>query len=71
MPTLEKRFTNKAGTLDFFGSDAGIKELFPNEKYNREQFGFQLSDHLSVWVQIKADIDGERLNQIVQDSKKA
>lgn len=71
LPTLKKRFSNEGGTLDFFGSDASIKVLFPDKEYTREKFSFQLSDHFPLWVQIKTDIDGERLNQIVQDGKKA
>jgi len=70
LPTLKKRFTNFGGTVDFFGSDARIEELFPGKNYTREKFSFQLSDHFPIWVQIDTDIDGERLNQIVQDSKK-
>ncbi|MCX6924280.1 MAG: endonuclease/exonuclease/phosphatase family protein [Verrucomicrobia bacterium] len=70
LPTLKKRFSNAGGTLDFFVSDASIKQLFPDNNYTRTQFSFQLSDHFPVWVQIKTDIDGERLNQIVQDAKK-
>ena len=70
LPTLKKRFSNAGGTLDFFGSDAGIKVLFPDKGYTRQKFSFQLSDHLPLWVQIKTDIDGERLSQIVQNSKK-
>ena len=70
LPTLKQRFTNFGGTLDFYGSDAGIKELFPAAGYSRTQFTFQLSDHFPVWVQIDTDIDGQRLSQIVQDAKK-
>ncbi len=70
LPTLKQRFTNFGGTLDFYGSDAGIKELFPAAGYSRTQFTFQLSDHFPVWVQIDTDIDGQRLTQIVQDAKK-
>jgi hypothetical protein len=70
LPTLKQRFTNFGGTLDFYGSDAGIKELFPTAGYSRTQFTFQLSDHFPVWVQIDTDIDGQRLTQIVQDAKK-
>lgn len=70
LPTLKKRFSNDDGTLDFFGSDAGIKVLFSDKGYAREKFSFQLSDHFPLWVHIKTDIDGERLNQIVQDGKK-
>jgi hypothetical protein len=70
LPTVKTRFSNDGGTLDFFGNDASIKELFPDENYTRTKFSFQISDHLPLWVQIKTDIDGERLNQIVQDGKK-
>jgi len=70
LPTVRKRFTNFGGTLDFYGSDAGIKELFPDAGYTRTEFTFQLSDHFPVWVQIDTDIDGQRLTQIVQDAKK-
>ena len=31
MPTLKSRFTNFGGTLDFYGSDKFIRELFPHE----------------------------------------
>lgn len=70
LPTNKKRFSNAGGTLDFYIDDASIKELFPGGKMTRTQFSFQLSDHFPVWVQINTDIDGERLNQIVQDNKK-
>lgn len=70
MPTARKRFTNFGGTLDFFISDARIKELFSNSDYTRIEFTYQLSDHFPVWVQIRTDIDGERLTQIVQNAKK-
>lgn len=69
LPSLKKRFTNHGGTLDFFVSDAKIKELFPDKDYTREKFTYQLSDHLPIWVQIITDIDGERLTQIVQDAE--
>lgn len=70
LPTLKSRFTNFGGTLDFYGSDKFIRELFPQAGYTREQFSFQLSDHFPVWVQIDTDIDGQRLTQIVQDGRK-
>ncbi len=69
LPTMKNRFSDRGGTLDFFKSDADIKTLFPGKNYTRVQFSFQLSDHLPLWVQINTDIDGERLEQIVQDSK--
>jgi len=69
MPTLASRFTDKGGTLDFSGSPAFIKTLFPKENYSTLDFTFQLSDHFPVWVQIDTDIEGQRLSQIVQDGQ--
>ena len=69
LPTSPNRFANFGGTLDFFGSDAGIQELFPDKTYTRVQFSFQLSDHFPVWVQVNINIECERLTQIVQDAK--
>ena len=70
LPTMKKRFNDNGGAVDFYISDAKIAELFPNSNYNREKFTFQLSDHFPIWAQINVDIDGDRLNQIVQDAKK-
>ncbi len=70
LPTLDARFSDKGGTLDFFIDDAHIKELFPTENFTRDEFSFQLSDHFPVWVQIKTDIEGQRLNQIIQTAAK-
>lgn len=70
LPTSKKRFSNFGGTLDFFISDAKIKELFPDKSYDRTKFTYQMSDHFPVWVQILTDIDGERFTQIIQNSKK-
>jgi endonuclease/exonuclease/phosphatase family metal-dependent hydrolase len=66
LPTIPDNFTNCGGTLDFFIDDAHIDELFPGKNYSRQKFTFQMSDHLPVWIQVKTDIDGFRLNQIVQ-----
>jgi hypothetical protein len=70
LPTMAKRFADKGGTLDFFESDDGIQELFPEKDCTREKFSFQLSDHFPVWIQVKTNIDGERLTQIVQNDRK-
>ncbi|MEP6685562.1 MAG: endonuclease/exonuclease/phosphatase family protein [Verrucomicrobiota bacterium] len=69
MPTVPENFTNHGGALDFFIDNAHIEQLFPGKNYTRDKFTFQMSDHLPIWIQIKTDIDGFRLNQIVQDAK--
>jgi hypothetical protein len=70
LPTNPNRFSNKGGTLDFYKKGKAVKALFPESKYSETQFTFQLSDHLPIWVQINTNIEGDRLNQIVQDGKK-
>ena len=67
--TLTGNFANHGGALDFFISNAHIDELFPGKHYTREKFTYQLSDHLPIWLQMKTDIDGFRLEQIVQGGK--
>jgi endonuclease/exonuclease/phosphatase family metal-dependent hydrolase len=68
LPTIPENFTNQGGALDFFIDDKGIEALFPGSNYTRAKFTYQLSDHLPIWIQIKTDIDGYRLDQIVQDA---
>jgi len=63
---MDDRRILAGGTLDFFVDDAHIKELYPNRKLTREAFTFQLSHHLPLRVQFDTDIDGRRLDQIVQ-----
>jgi hypothetical protein len=70
LPSLKDRFTDAGGAVDFFISDARIKQLFPRKKYTRDQFSFQISDHFPVWAQIKTDIEQQRLTQIVQNARK-
>lgn len=64
-PGFADNFTNAGGVLDFFIDDAHIKELFPG-KMTRAQFTYQMSDHLPLWMQINTDIDGQRLQQLIQ-----
>lgn len=69
LPTVPENFTNDGGAVDFHIDDDHIDELFPGKKLTREKFTYQMSDHMPVWIQIKTDIEGFRLNQIIQESK--
>jgi hypothetical protein len=69
LPTMDDRLALAGDALDFFIDDAHIEELFPGKKLTRQAFSFQLSDHLPLWVQLDTDIDGRRLDQIVQAAK--
>ncbi len=66
---LNEAWVTAGGTLNFYPDASIIEKLFPGKKYTLDKFTFQLSDHFPVYVQIKTDIDGTRLNQIVQDAK--
>jgi endonuclease/exonuclease/phosphatase family metal-dependent hydrolase len=69
LPTVPENFTNAGGVLDFFIGDSHIAELFSGKKLTREKFSRQLSDHLPIWLQMRVDIDGYRLGQIVQNGR--
>lgn len=69
-PTARKRRITEGGTVDFFINEDRSKKLFRGEKYSRDRFSFQMSDHFPVWVQMKTDIDGDRFDQIVQAGRK-
>ena len=55
-------FTGNGGTIDFFAGNH--KPLFPNLTQN--QFTYQLSDHLPLWVEVNTDTADEELDQIIQ-----
>ena len=55
-------FTLAGGVVDFYASDH--KPLFPD--LTKEEFTYQLSDHLPLWIQIDTDIDGVVLDQLIQ-----
>ncbi|MCX6899036.1 MAG: endonuclease/exonuclease/phosphatase family protein [Verrucomicrobia bacterium] len=64
-PIYPENFTNAGGELDFYIDDAHIKQLFPGGM-TKGKFTYQLSDHLPLWMQINTDIDGQKLEQIIQ-----
>ncbi|MCU0784303.1 MAG: endonuclease/exonuclease/phosphatase family protein [Verrucomicrobia bacterium] len=64
-PIYPENFTNAGGVLDFYGDEARIKELFPGG-LTKEKFTYQLSDHLPLWMQINTDIEGQKLEQVIQ-----
>jgi endonuclease/exonuclease/phosphatase family metal-dependent hydrolase len=58
-------FTNAGGVLDFYASDH--KPLFPD--LDKLAFTFQMSDHLPLWIQINTDIEGQKLDELIQRKK--
>lgn len=59
---FDESFTDKGGVLDFYKGDH--KPLFPD--LTKDQFTYQMSDHLPLWIQINTDIDGAQLDQLIQ-----
>ena len=66
MPRYPETFTNAGGVVDFYASDH--KPLFP--ALTKEEFTFQMSDHLPLWIQMNTDIDGFVLEQLIQRKRR-
>jgi endonuclease/exonuclease/phosphatase family metal-dependent hydrolase len=64
-PIYPQNFTNAGGALDFYIDETHIKELFPGGM-TKENFTYQISDHIPLCMQINTDIDGMKLEQIIQ-----
>jgi endonuclease/exonuclease/phosphatase family metal-dependent hydrolase len=58
-------FMNKGGILDFY--TGGTSVLLPG--VSKQDFTFQLSDHLPLWVQINTNNDGFQLDQLIRARK--
>ncbi|MBB3213296.1 endonuclease/exonuclease/phosphatase family metal-dependent hydrolase [Herbaspirillum sp. Sphag1AN] len=64
LPGYPDNFSNKGGVLDFYCGDH--TPLF--DKLTKQQFTYQISDHLPLWIQVNTDIDGFELDQIIKKS---
>jgi hypothetical protein len=63
-PVYTKSLTNKGGVLDFI--DGGWGALYPEAKSDFDQdFTYQLSDHLPLWILVDTDTDAEQLEQVL------
>jgi hypothetical protein len=62
-PNHTKSFTKHAGVLDFYLKNH--KPLFSGISMTKDEFTYQISDHLPLWAQLDTDIDDERLDQIL------
>jgi len=62
LPQYPENFTNTGGVLDFYAGD--YQPLFPD--LSLLEFTFQMSDHLPLWIQVNTDIEGHKLDQIIQ-----
>lgn len=65
-PIYSDSFMNKGGVLDFYSG--GTSKLLPN--VGKDDFTYELSDHLPLWVQINTDNDGHQLDQIIRVERK-
>ncbi len=54
-------FTNRGGVADFYAGSH--TPLFPD--LDKEEFTFQLSDHLPLWLVLNINTADEELNQIL------
>lgn len=63
LPHFPESFASKGGVLDFYGNSH--TKLFPGKTLSKEEFTFQISDHLPLWLLINTDDDGLKLDQII------
>lgn len=61
----EERQIRAGGTVAYF-DDKTIKDLYPGSGMTRDEFTYQMSDHLPLWIQINTDNDADQLKQIIQ-----
>lgn len=65
-PSETNVFTDRAGVLDFYKKGhAGIKDLYPTDTPTKQEFTYEISDHLPLWIQINTDTFDEQLDQII------
>ena len=65
-PTHEDRFTERAGSIDFYDNDEeSIEKYFPGQGLSKEKFTRQISDHLPLWAQINVDLEEDELSQLL------
>ncbi|MDH5751579.1 MAG: endonuclease/exonuclease/phosphatase family protein [Deltaproteobacteria bacterium] len=60
---LKGEYAAPAGVLDFYQGDH--RPLFPEQDMGKEEFTFQLSDHLPLWMQLNIWDDDLRLDQLL------
>ena len=62
-PLFTTSFTDRGGVLDFYCGDHG--PLFPEGGMTKSEFTYQVSDHLPLWIEVKTDVEGEVLDQLI------
>ena len=62
-PRYSKCFTDHGGVLDFY--TGGHRRLMHGLDLSKQEFTYELSDHLPLWVKLDTDTDDERLEQII------
>ncbi len=60
-------FTDHGGVLDFYKKDH--RSMLPYQALSKEDFTYQLSDHLPLWVQIDIDTTDEKIDQLIAKRK--
>ena len=60
-PIYEDSLTNQGGVLDFYRGNHSV--LYPGAQMDKNDFTYELSDHLPLWVQINVDSEHRSLTQ--------
>lgn len=56
-------FTDHGGVLDFYKKN--YKSLVPYKSLSKDEFTYELSDHLPLWIQLNVDTADEELDQLI------
>ena len=60
-------FTDKGGVVDFYKKNH--KSLLPYKSLSKDDFTYELSDHLPLWVHLNIDTADEELDQLLSERK--
>ena len=57
-------FSKTGGVLDFYCGD--WKKLYPGVDAKKDDLTYEMSDHLPLWLQVRTDVEGFQLDQILR-----
>ena len=63
LPHFPDMYAAQGGVLDFY--QGNHSKLFPGATLTKEEFTYQVSDHLPLWLLVNTDDDALRLDQIL------
>jgi len=69
-PAFTTGVSSSGGVLDYYVNEKSIAKLYVKNPPAKAAFTFEMSDHLPIWVQLKTDVDSEKLDEIIAKIRK-